>query len=62
MRSPVDPSQRSPVAGAHRRFWLLLVCLLLGLVWALGSRAQGQVRNPQAVPRAVTPREALKLE
>jgi len=28
----------------------------------LGSRAQGQVRNPKAVPRAVTPREALKPE
>ena len=62
MRSPVAPSQRAPAPGAHRCFWLLLVCLLLGLVWTPGSRAQGQGRNPHAVPRAVTPREALKLE
>ena len=62
MRSPVDLSQRSPAPGVHWRSWLWLACLLLGLVWTLGSRAQGQVRNPNAVPRAVTPREALKPE
>ena len=49
---------RSP----YRRVWLVPVCLCLGLVWTLGSRAQGQMRNPNAVPRAVTPREALKPE
>ena len=62
MRSPVDPSQRPPAPGAHWRFWLMLVCLLLSLVWTLGSRLQGQVRNPNALPRPVTPREALKPE
>ncbi len=62
MRSPGDLAQRSPASGVHRRSWLLLAWLLLGLVWTLGSRAQGQVRNPNAVPRAVTPREALKPE
>jgi len=62
MRSPVALPQRSLAPAAPRRCWLLLVCLLLGLVWTLGSRAQGQGRNPKAVPRAVTPREALKPE
>jgi S1-C subfamily serine protease len=62
MRSPGDLSQRSPASGVYRRSWLLLACLLLGLVWTLGSRAQGQGRNPNAVPRAVTPRETLKAE
>jgi len=62
MRSPAALSQRSPGPVAPRRSWLWLACLLLGLSWMLGSRAQGQARNPHAVPRAVTPREALKLE
>jgi len=62
MRSPGDPSQRPSAAAAPWRFWLVLVCLVLGLVWTMGSRAQGQLRNPAAVPRAVTPREGLKLE
>ena len=60
MRSPVGLSQRSPAPAMPWCVWLVLVCLCLG--WALGSRAQGQVRNPSAVPRAVTPREALKPE
>jgi len=62
MRAGVVPSQRAPASGLQRRFWLFLICLLLGLVWTLESRAQGQGRNPNAVPRAVTPREVLKLE
>ena len=62
MRAGVVPSQRAPASGLQRRFWLLLVCLALGLVWTLESRAQRQGRNPQAVPRTVTPREGLKLE
>ena len=62
MRAPVAPSQGSPTSGAQRRFLLLLVGLLFGLAWTMGSRAQGQMRNPHAVPRTVTPREALKPE
>ena len=62
MRSPIDLSQRSPASAEHRYFWLLLAWLVLELVWTLESRAQGQIRNPNAVPRAVAPREALKLE
>src|SRR5215510_6943173 len=62
MHSPVDLSPCFPAPAVHRQTWLLLVCLCLGLVWVLRSQAQGQVRNPNAVPRAVTPREALKPE
>ena len=35
---------------------------ILGLVWMLGSRAQGQLRNPHAVQRSVTPRSGLTPE
>src|SRR5262245_42058877 len=62
MRSPVNPSRRPPGPGAYWRSWLLLVGFLLVFVWMLESRLHGQVRNPKAVPRAVTPREALKPE
>jgi S1-C subfamily serine protease len=44
------------------RFWLVLTWSLLGLVWTMGHRAQGQVRNPTAVPRSITPRSGLTPE
>jgi S1-C subfamily serine protease len=64
MRSPSDASQGALALApvAPWRCWLVLVCLLLGGLGTLGSRAQGQGRNLKAAPRAVIPREALQAE
>ena len=62
MRAPVNPSQHPPAPAVRWHFWLGLTCCILGLVWMLGSRAQGQLRNPHAVPRSVTPRSGLNPE
>ena len=62
MRAPINPSQHPPAPAVRWHFWLVLTCCILGLVWMLGSRAQGQLRNPHAVPRSVTPRSGLNPE
>ena len=62
MRPPGDAAPHSPAPTAPWRFWLLLVCLSIALVWTMWSPSQGQLRNPNAVPRTVTPREGLKPE
>lgn len=62
MPPPDDAAPRFPTVPAPWRFWLVLGCLLIVLVWTLRSPSQGQLRNPNAVPRAVTPREGLKPE
>src|SRR5712692_5340305 len=62
MPAPVDPSQGPPAPAMGWRYWLIILCGILGLVWMLGSRAQGQLRNPHSVPLSLTPREALKSE
>jgi S1-C subfamily serine protease len=58
MPAPVDPSQGRPAPAMGWRHWLVI----LGLVWTIGNRAQGQLRNPHAVPRPVTPRSGLNPE
>ncbi len=62
MPAPVDPSQGPPAPAMGWRYWLVIIGCILGLVWAIGSRAQGQLRNPHAVSRSVTPRSGLNSE
>jgi S1-C subfamily serine protease len=40
----------------------VLTCCIFGLGWLLGRHAQGQLRNPNATSRAITPRGALNAE
>jgi len=62
MSAPVDPSQGPPAPAMGWRYWLLIIGCILGLVWMMGNRAQGQLRNPHAVSRSVTPRSGLNPE
>jgi len=56
-----DPQQRSTVPASRWRFWFALT-LIVGLVWLLGNRQRGGMRDPDAVPRAVTPRGDLAAD
>jgi S1-C subfamily serine protease len=62
MPAPVDPSQGPPSPAMGWRYWLVIIGCILGLIWTIGNRAQGQLRNPHAVPRPVTPRSGLNPE
>ena len=62
MRTPAAPSQRPPTPAAHWRYWIVLMCCIFTLGWLLGRHAQGQLRNPHAAPRTITPRGALNAE
>jgi S1-C subfamily serine protease len=62
MPAPVDPSQGPPTPAIGWRYWLVIIGCILGLVWTIGSRAQGQLRNPHAISRSVTPRGGLNPE
>jgi S1-C subfamily serine protease len=56
-----DPQQRPTAPASHWRFWFALT-LIVGLVWLLGNRQRGSMRDPDAVPRAVTPRGDLAAD
>ena len=62
MRVPGPPSPRLPTPVVRWRYWVVLTCCLCSLGWLLGRHAQGQLRNPHATPRIVTPRGALNAE
>jgi S1-C subfamily serine protease len=62
MRVPGPPSPRLPTPVVRWRYWVVLTCCLGSLGWLLGRHAQGQLRNPHATPRTVTPRGALNAE
>jgi S1-C subfamily serine protease len=62
MRTSHDASQRPPAPVARWRYWAVLTCCIFGLGWLLGRHAQGQLRNPNATSRAITPRGALNAE
>ena len=62
MRAPGDSSQRPLTPAAHWRYWVVLMCCIFSLGWLLGRHAQGQLRNPNAAPRTITPRGALNAE
>ena len=62
MRAPGAPSQRPPTPVVRWRYWVLLTCCICSLGWLLGRHAQGQLRNPHAAPRTITPRGALNAE
>jgi hypothetical protein len=62
MRTSNDSSQRSPAPVARWRYWAVLTCCIFSLGWLLGRHAQGQLRNPNAASRAITPRGALNAE
>src|SRR5919109_1859094 len=56
-----DPQQRPTAPASRWRFWFALA-LIVGLVWLLGTRQRGSMRDPDAVPRAVTPRGDLAAD
>jgi S1-C subfamily serine protease len=56
-----DPQQRPTAPASRWRFWFALT-LIVGLVWLLGNRQRGSMRDPDAVPRAVTPRGDLAAD
>src|SRR5215510_13440209 len=62
MRAPGAPSQRPPTPVVRWRYWVVLTCCIFSLGWLLGRHAQGQLRNPNAAPRTITPRGALNAE
>src|SRR5919198_4324870 len=62
MRVPGDSSQRPFTPAARWRSWVVLTCCICSLGWLLGRQAQGQLRNPTAAPRTITPRGALNAE
>ncbi len=62
MGVPVETSSRPLRSGWRGRAWCLGMLLLLSLGTSLGEVAHGQPRNPQAGPRAVTPRAGLNPE
>ena len=62
MRTPAAPSQRPPTPVVRWRYWVVLTCCICSLGWLLGRHAQGQLRNPHAAPRTITPRGALNAE
>ena len=62
MRVPGPPSPRLPTPVVRWCYWVVLTCCLCSLGWLLGRHAQGQLRNPHATPRTVTPRGALNAE
>ena len=62
MRTPGAPSQRPPTPVVRWRYWVVLTCCICSLGWLLGRHAQGQLRNPHAAPRTITPRGALNAE
>ena len=62
MRAPNNSCQRPPAPGARWRYWVVLTCCIFSLGWLLGRHAQGQLRNPHAAPRTITPRGALNPE
>lgn len=61
MCAPGDASQR-PRTPVRWRYWMVIVCCLVSLGWLLGHQAQGQLRDPNAAPRPITPRGALNAE
>jgi S1-C subfamily serine protease len=56
-----DPPQRPAAPASRWRFWFALT-LIVGLVWLLGNRQRGSMRDPDAVPRAITPRGDLAAD
>jgi S1-C subfamily serine protease len=61
MPVPNDSQQHLVAPSSHWRFWFALT-LVVGLIWLLGNRQQGSMRNPDAVPRAITPRGDLAAD
>ncbi len=60
--SPAAPLQQpSRPARPPRRFWML-VLLIAALIWLVGSRNSSRFFDPNAVPRAVTPRGDLAAD
>ncbi len=62
MGVPVETSSRPLRGGWRGRAWCLGMLFFLSLGTSLGEVAHGQPRNPQAGPRAVTPRAGLNPE
>jgi len=62
MHAPDDSSQHPLPPAARWRCWVVLTCCICGLGWLLERQAQGQLRNPNATPRTITPRGALNAE
>lgn len=61
--SPLPEKQRpARTPGGPWRFWLLVLCLALGLVWLIDSRQSQQLHDPNAMPRAITPRGDLAAD
>src|SRR5262245_59851892 len=62
MRTSSGASQHPPAPVARWRYWMVLTCCLYSLSGLPGNHAQGQLRNPNAAPRTITPRGALNAE
>ncbi|HEY5871540.1 MAG TPA: trypsin-like peptidase domain-containing protein [Candidatus Tectomicrobia bacterium] len=62
MRTPGAPCQLPPAAALRWPSWVVIIGCILSLSWMLESPAHGQLRNPNATPRTVTPRGGLNAE
>lgn len=61
MASRNDPHRQSLPSPSRWRFWFILA-LVVGLVWIVGSRLRDRLYNPDATPRAITPRGDLAAD
>jgi S1-C subfamily serine protease len=62
MRASGVSFQSPPAAAVRWPSWVVITCCIIGLGWMLESPAQGQLRNPNAAPRTITPRGGLNTE
>lgn len=61
MPSHNDPQLFSSAPGSRWRFWFVLA-LVVSLVWLLGNNLLDKIHDPNAVPRAITPRGNLAAD
>jgi S1-C subfamily serine protease len=61
MAPPSHPQPQASPSPSRWRFWFVLA-LSIGLIWIVYSRLRTSVYNPDAVPRAITPRGDLAAD
>jgi S1-C subfamily serine protease len=61
MAPPSHPQPQASSSPSRWRFWFVLA-LIIGLIWIVDSRLRTRVYNPDAVPRAITPRGDLAAD
>jgi S1-C subfamily serine protease len=58
----MTPQRPTPSPGHPWHIWLFVFCLAVGLLWLIGNRQGQPLHNPNAMPRAITPRGDLAAD